>query len=158
MIRYDSTTIGTMVLKQGGKRFKLQIRKGKCLAVIIYVRKLTDEEMLENQGSKYMHTLYDFYLDGKHLSKRLKKEGDVLGKDIVDVEFDLRCLISAARFSMMALWLLILLFIASNSASIFLLLLPSLLVLFFIFDPIFLFITKINIRAITSKIANAVIT
>lgn len=89
MIRYDSTTIGTMVLKQGGKRFKLQIRKGNCLAVIIYVRKLTENEMIENTGSKYMHTLYDFYLDGKHLSKRLKKEGDVLGKDIVDVELNL---------------------------------------------------------------------
>lgn len=89
MISYDSTTIGTMVLKQGGKRFKLQIRKGNCLAVIIYVRKLTDEEMLENPCSKYMHTLYDFYLDGKHLSKRLKKDGDVLGKDIVDVELNL---------------------------------------------------------------------
>ena len=89
MIRYDSTTIGTMVLKQRGKMFKLQIRKGNCLAVIIYVRKLTDEEMLENPVSKYMHTLYDFYLDGKHLSKRLKKDGDVLGKDIVDVELNL---------------------------------------------------------------------
>ena len=89
MISYDSTTIGTMVLKQGNKRFKLQIRKGNCLAVIIYVRKLTDEEMLENPGSKYMHTLYDFYLDGKHLMKRLKKDGDVLGKDIVDVELNL---------------------------------------------------------------------
>ena len=89
MIRYDSTTIGTMVLKQRGKMFKLQIRKGNCLAVIIYVRKLTDEEMLENTGSKYMHTLYDFYLDGKHLSKRLKKDGDVLGKDIVAVELNL---------------------------------------------------------------------
>ena len=89
MIRYDSTTIGTMVLKQRGKMFKLQIRKGNCLAVIIHVRKLTDEEMLENQGSKYMHTLYDFYLDGKHLSKRLKKDGDILGKDIVDVELNL---------------------------------------------------------------------
>lgn len=89
MIRYDSTTIGTMVLKHGNKRFTLQIRKGNCLAVIIYVRKLTDEEMLENPGSKYMHTLYDFYLDGKHLSKRLKKDGDVLGKDIVDVELNL---------------------------------------------------------------------
>ena len=89
MIRYDSTTIGTMVLKQRGKMFKLQIRKGNCLAVIIYVRKLTDEEMLENPCSKYMHTLYDFYLDGKHLSKRLKKDGDVLGKEIVDVELNL---------------------------------------------------------------------
>lgn len=89
MIRYDSTTIGTMVLKQGGKRFTLQIRKGNCLAVIIYVRKLTEEEMLENPGSKYMHTLYDFYLDGKQLNKRLKKDGDVLGKDIVDVELNL---------------------------------------------------------------------
>ena len=89
MIRYDSTTIGTMILKQGGKRFKLQIRKGNCLAVIIYVRKLTDEEILENPGSKYMHTLYDFYLDGKHLNKRLKNDGDVLGKDIVDVELNL---------------------------------------------------------------------
>ena len=89
MISYDSTTIGTMVLKQGNKRFTLQIRKGNCLAVIIYVRKLTDEEMLENPCSKYMHTLYDFYLDGKHLSKRLKKDGDVLGKDIVDVELNM---------------------------------------------------------------------
>ena len=89
MIRYDSTTIGTMVLKQGEKRFTLQIRKGNCLAVIIHVRKLTDEEMLENPGSKYMHTLYDFYLDGKHLSNRLKKDGDILGKDIVDVELNL---------------------------------------------------------------------
>lgn len=89
MISYDSTTIGTMVLKQRGKMFKLQIRKGNCLAVIIYVRKLTDEEMLENPDSKYMHTLYDFYLDGKHLSKRLKKDGDVLGKDIVAVELNL---------------------------------------------------------------------
>ena len=89
MIRYDSTTIGTMILKQGGKRFKLQIRKGNCLAVIIYVRKATEEELKEHPESKYIHTLYTFYADEQHLKNMLKEYGNVLSDEVVSIELNM---------------------------------------------------------------------
>lgn len=89
MIRYDSTTIGTMVLKQGEKRFKLQIRKGNCLAVIINVRKADEEELKEHPDGKYIHTLYTFYADEQHLKNMMKMYGNVLADKVVSIELNL---------------------------------------------------------------------
>ena len=94
MIRYNGTTIGTIDIEQehDGKKYKytLQIRQGNCLAVIIYVRKATPEELAENPEGKWYHQLYTFYSDEQHLKNILKHEKDVLfGEKVTSIKLNL---------------------------------------------------------------------
>ena len=75
-IRYNGTTIGKIVIKQGENRFNLQIRQGNCLAVVIYVRKATD-------------TLYTFFGDEQHLKNMMKNYGNVLSDEVVSIELNM---------------------------------------------------------------------
>lgn len=94
MLRYNGTTIGTIDIEQelDGKKYKytLQIRQGNCLAVIIYVRKATPEELAENPEGKWYHQLYTFYSDEQHLKNILKHEKDVLfGEKVTSIKLNL---------------------------------------------------------------------
>lgn len=79
---YNGTTIGKITVEQewGGhkSRFNLQIRQGNCLAVIIFVRKVTPEELEKHPEGKWYHQLHMFYADERHLKNLLKDYGKVL--------------------------------------------------------------------------------
>lgn len=94
MLRYNGTTIGTITIKQNhyGEEYKytLQIRQGNCLAVVIFVRKSTEEELAKNPEGKWYHSLYTFFADEQHLKNILKHEGDVLfGEKVVGIKLNL---------------------------------------------------------------------
>ena len=82
MLTYNGTTIGTLTIEQEfrdiKRRFNLQIRQGNCLAVIIYVRRATPEELEGNPHGKWFHQLHTFFLDEKHMKNILKDYGKVL--------------------------------------------------------------------------------
>ena len=81
-LTYNSTTIGKLTIEQefGGERhrFNLQIRQGNCLAVIIYVRKATPEELEKNPDGKWYHQLHMFYANEQHLKNIMKDYGKAL--------------------------------------------------------------------------------
>ena len=64
MLRYNGTTIGTVVIEQDvcdeKRRFTIQIRQGNCLAVFIHVRKSTPEELAKNPASHTGRYLKDY--------------------------------------------------------------------------------------------------
>lgn len=88
-LRYGETTIGKIVIKQGENKFNLQIRQGNCLAVIINVRKATEEELKEQPESKYIYTLYSFFGDEKHLKNMMKQYGNVLADEVISIELNM---------------------------------------------------------------------
>jgi hypothetical protein len=61
-IQYNGNVMGTMVITQNGQKYKLEIRQGNCLAVIMHVCKQDD--------GTYLHTLMDFFADEQHLKNR----------------------------------------------------------------------------------------
>lgn len=81
-LRYNGTTIGTILVEQEfgdiKKKFKLQIRQGNCLAVIIYVRKATPEELAKHPDGKYYHQLHTFFIDEQHMKNIIKDYGTLL--------------------------------------------------------------------------------
>ena len=88
-LSYNRTTIGKIVIKQGENKFPLQIRQGNCLAVVINVRKATEEELKEQPEGKCIHTLYTFYADEQHLKNMMKMYGNVLADEVVSIELNL---------------------------------------------------------------------
>jgi len=92
MLRYSGTTIGKIVIKDSirkDKKWTLQIRQGNCLAVIIHVRKSTEEELKEHPQGKYIHTLYSFFDDEAHLKNMMKSKGKVFFDEVVSVELNM---------------------------------------------------------------------
>lgn len=93
MLRYNGTTIGTVVIEQDvcdeKRRFTIQIRQGNCLAVLIHVRKSTPEELAKNPEGKYLHTLYTFFADEQHCKNMLKNEGSVLFDKVVSIKLNM---------------------------------------------------------------------
>ena len=88
-LTYNEVTIGKIVIKQRENKFNLQIRQGNCLAVIINVRKATEEELKENPNGKYIHTLYTFFGDEQHLKNMMKNYGNVLSDEVVSIELNM---------------------------------------------------------------------
>lgn len=88
-LTYTGTTIGKIIIKQGEQKFNLQIRQGNCLAVIINVRKATEEELKEHPEGKYIHTLYTFYADEQHMKNMMKSYDKVLFNDVVSIELNM---------------------------------------------------------------------
>ena len=88
-LSYNGTTIGKIVIKQGENKFPLQIRQGNCLAVVINVRKATEEELKEQPEGKCIHTLYTFFADEQHLKNMMKMYGNVLADEVVSIELNL---------------------------------------------------------------------
>lgn len=81
-LRYNGITIGKLTVEQelGGNKYKynLQIRQGNCLAVIIYVRKSTEEELKRNPEGKWYHQLMAFFVDERHMKNIMKDWGTIL--------------------------------------------------------------------------------
>lgn len=93
-LRYNGVTIGKVRIAQerGGEKlhFELQIRQGNCLAVLLHVRKLTEEEKKEHPESTCMHTLYSFFVDEQHCKNIMKSQGDIMcGEEVTSVELNM---------------------------------------------------------------------
>lgn len=79
MVRYTDELIGKVVIKKNGNEFEVEIRRGNCLAVFIFVEKDKNENVF--------HTLYTFIADVNHLRKLSKKFPKFLG-DVVSIELN----------------------------------------------------------------------
>lgn len=93
-LRYNGTTIGKVTIEQehsGEKyRYELQIRQGNCLAVFLYVRKATPEELEQNPEGKWYHQLHMFLCDEQHCKNIMKDYGDIMcGEKVVKCELNL---------------------------------------------------------------------
>jgi hypothetical protein len=93
-LRYNGITIGKMVIEQerGDEtlRFPIQIRQGNCLAVFLFVRKSTPEELEKHPGGKWYHQLYSFLCDEQHCKNIMKNHGDIMcGEKVVSCELNL---------------------------------------------------------------------
>ena len=93
-LTYNGITIGKISIAQecdGERRhFTLQIRQGNCLAVIIYVRRATPEELEKHPEGRWYHRLGSFYGDEQHLKNILKNEGDVLfGEEVTSIQLNM---------------------------------------------------------------------
>lgn len=80
MIRYTGETIGTITIRQEyvgmSKTVRLQIRRGNCLAVIIHAGKDSD-------------TLYNFFVDERHMENIIKNDGALLSDDVVSIKLNM---------------------------------------------------------------------
>lgn len=87
MLTYNGTTIGTVTIAQEFEgeehEFTIQIRQGNCLAVLVYIREATPEELAKDPEGKYYHQLYSFYVDEQHMRNIIKNEGDIFGGEKV---------------------------------------------------------------------------
>lgn len=93
-LRYNGVTIGKINITQerdGEKlHFPVQIRQGNCLAVLLYVRRSTPEELEKHPKGKWYHQLWSFYLDERHMKNILKEEGDVLfGETVTSIKLNM---------------------------------------------------------------------
>lgn len=61
---YGGNVMGTIVIAQKEQKYKLEIRQGNCLAVIIGVGK--------NEDGETIHTLMQFFADAAHLNNVCK--------------------------------------------------------------------------------------
>ena len=89
MLQYNETSMGTVIVRQGDRKFNIDIRKGNCLAVLVHVRKLTEEERKDNPGARYLHTLYSFFGDEEHLQNMLNNQGDIIFDEVVSVKLNI---------------------------------------------------------------------
>lgn len=95
MLHYNGITIGKIRITQehGGEKrnYEIQIRQGNCLAVLIHVRKRTEEEMQkENPECPYQHTLWAFFVDEQHLKNIMKDGGDILfGEKVTSISLNM---------------------------------------------------------------------
>jgi hypothetical protein len=89
MLTYTSTKLGTVTVKCGSEKYNVDIRRGNCLAVFVYVRKATKEELAQNPEGKYYHTLYSFFADDQHCKNMLKDCGNVLGDDVAGIKLNM---------------------------------------------------------------------
>ena len=89
MIHYNGTKLGELVIRQNGKRFKIEIRQGNCLAVFVHIRKLKEGDEGYKRGM-YRHTLYMFFGDETHLKRCCKEmKGDLFGDEVVSVKLNI---------------------------------------------------------------------
>ena len=93
-LRYNGTTIGKIVIEQevGDEKYKynLQIRQGNCLAVILFVRRSTPEELEKHPAGKWYHQLFTFFADEQHCKNIMKDYGDILcGEKVLSCELNL---------------------------------------------------------------------
>ena len=68
-ITYNKNLMGTITIKQGDNRLKLQIRQGNCLAVFIHVSKQED--------GTYLHELMQFFSNEEHLKQICKAVDEI---------------------------------------------------------------------------------
>lgn len=82
-IQYNEETIGTMVIEQKGQKFGIQIRQGNCLAVFIHVEK-------DDEGKGYIHTLYNFYVNEKHLKNLIEHYKNPFADKVLKMKLNMK--------------------------------------------------------------------
>ena len=87
MIHYTSERLGTLTIKRGEKKYKIQIRRGgNCLAVFVNVYR---EENPSDKKHPWVHQLYMFFNDENHIKNIMKEfNNDLLGDDVFRVELN----------------------------------------------------------------------
>jgi hypothetical protein len=82
MIRYTEELLGKMVIKQNENEFEIEIRRGNCLAVFIFVDRDDNENVF--------HTLYNFFADTKHIKQIAKnRNGDIFGHKVTKLSLNM---------------------------------------------------------------------
>ena len=95
MLRYSGTTIGKIRIAQSWgdnekHEFNVQIRLANCVAALIHVRRATEEDNKRYGGKGgYIHTLYGFFADEKHLKNLLKEYGSVILDEVKSIELNM---------------------------------------------------------------------
>ena len=87
MISYTSELLGKLTIRQNGRRYGIQIRRGNCLAVFIHVRKMETWEKGYEKG-RYWHSLYNFFVDEQHLKRCIERCGDMFDDEIVSIRLN----------------------------------------------------------------------
>ena len=94
-LRYSGVTMGTVTIRQQKEMedetkrdltFKIQIRQGNCLGVLIHVRKNPDSK---GKDDRYIHTLYSFFGDEQHLKNMMKNEGRIFWDEVVSIRLNM---------------------------------------------------------------------
>lgn len=80
-VTYNKNVMGTITIKQGENKFKIQIRQGNCLAVFIYVSKQDD--------GKCLYTLYSFFADEEHLKRIIKNDKKPFWDEVAGIELNM---------------------------------------------------------------------
>jgi len=93
-LRYTGVRLGKVRVAQeyNGEtvKYDVDIRQGNCLAVLVYVRKATKEELEKNPKGKWFHQLWSFFGDEQHMKNIMKDGGDVFfGEDIRKIELNM---------------------------------------------------------------------
>lgn len=87
MLNYTSERLGMLTIKRCDKRYKIQIRRGNCLAAFIYVYKM---KYPSDPERPWRHELYTFFNDDDHVKKMMKEfKNDLFGDDVIKVELNL---------------------------------------------------------------------
>lgn len=81
-VRYNENLMGTIIIKQEEREYKIEIRQGNCLAVLIHKYK--------NEEGEKMVQLYSFYGDHRHLDNIIKSNGAPVWDEVVSVELNMR--------------------------------------------------------------------
>lgn len=86
MITYNKHLMGTLTVRQNGGLYRIQIRQGNCLAVMIYVSKNPDST---SKKDRYLHTLFMFYHDEQHIKNIIKNGHGLIGDEIVSMRLNM---------------------------------------------------------------------
>lgn len=84
MLTYTKDKMGELTIKQHGKKFKIQIRRGNCLAVFIYVARNPEST---GKHDRYLHGLYSFFADTQHM-RNMAKDCGLFGDEVVSVKLN----------------------------------------------------------------------
>lgn len=87
MLNYTGEKLGTLTIKRGDKKYKIQIRRGNCLAAFIYIYKMKNPSDPERP---WVHQLYTFFNDDDHVKNIMKEfKNDLFGDEVIKVELNL---------------------------------------------------------------------
>ena len=90
MLDYSSTTYGYLTIKQGDAQYKMDIREANCLCAFIHIRKASEEELKKYPKGKYIHTLYSFFMDEKHVKNIMKdNNGKLFMDEVISISLNL---------------------------------------------------------------------
>lgn len=77
MVSFTNEKLGSFTLVQNGNEFEIEIRRGNCLAVMIY-----------DTGEYY--SLFNFYADEQHIKNILKNEYKLFNDEVKNVRLNMK--------------------------------------------------------------------
>lgn len=86
MLTYNKHLIGKLTIRQNGELFRIQIRQGNCLAVMIHVSKNPESK---SKKDRYYHSLFMFYHDEQHIKNMLKNGHGLLDEEIISMQLNM---------------------------------------------------------------------